>query len=392
VTRRIVWLAVLLLALAVVGGSWFVTRFERVPVQERTEEEAEARRNPYLALERFLNRLGRPLTRQDNARALDALPPNGALILDRQRRQHMTPARVDRLLTWVDRGGYLVLVPEAVAVDDPLLAALKVSRGKASARGASAAATAEDDEPAVKPRRPPERATVSIPGAVRPFALDFRGPALHPGEPGPDWSAATDGFGSQVLHFPRGQGHVTVVAGFSTLLTNRQIGRQDHAEFLWTLLQTYAPAAGTPVILATRLTVPNLWDWLAGPGLPVLAAGSILLGLWLWRVVPRFGPPQPEPPPDRRELREHLAAVGRYVWRAGGLGHWLAAARESFLARLALRHPALAALPPAEQAAALARLSQRSQSLIAEALHGPATSPHAYTTALRTLRNLERHL
>lgn len=388
-TRRVVWIAVLLLALVVVGGAWFLANFEQVPVQERTEEEAEARRNPYLALERFLGRLGRPLSRQDNARALDGLPPGGVLILDRQRRQHMTPARVDGLLTWVGQGGYLILVPESQGTDDPLLAALAVTRGKAPARREDAT---EDDPPPAKPRRPPERVAVSIPGTDRPLGLDFRGPPLHAGEPGPDWSAATEGFGSQVLHFARGQGHVTAVAGLGQMLTNRQIGRQDHAEFLWTLLQTYAPDAGAPVILATRLTVPNLWDWLAGPGSSLLVAGLVLLGLWLWRTLPRFGPPLPPPVPDRRELREHLAALGRYLWRAGGLDHWLAAAREQFLARLALRHPALAALPPAEQAAALARLCQRPQNLIAEALHGPATSPHAYTAALRTLRNLERHL
>lgn len=391
-TRRIVWMAVLLLALVVVGGAWFLANFEQVPVQERTEEEAEARRHPYLALERFLGRLGRPLSRQDNARALDGLAAGGVLILDRQRRQHMTPARVDGLLAWVNQGGYLILVPESQGTDDPLLTALEVTRGKVPGRPGPLQAAADDDAPAAKPRRPPERVTVSIPGADRPLALDFRGPPLHAGEPGPDWSATTEGFGSQVLHFARGQGHVTVVAGLGQLLTNRQIGRQDHAEFFWTLLRTYAPDAGAPVILATRLTVPNLWDWLAGPGSSVLVAGLALLGLWLWRTIPRFGPPLPPPAPDRRELREHLAALGRYLWRAGGLDHWLTAAREQFLARLALRHPALAALPPVEQAAALARLCQRSQNLIAEALYGPATSPHAYTAALRTLRNLERHL
>ena len=96
--------------------------------------------------------------------------------------------------------------------------------------------------------------------------------------------------------------------------------------------------------------------------------------------------------PSRRELREHLTALGRYVWRAGGLDHWLRVAREDFLARLSLRHPAVAALSPPEQATELARMSGRSASLIAAALHGTVGSPHSFTQAMRTLRNLERVL
>jgi hypothetical protein len=231
-----------------------------------------------------------------------------------------------------------------------------------------------------------------VPGSPRTLNIQYRGPGLNTGKRAPDWRSGVAGQGDQMLHYHHGLGHITIVAGLDSLLDNHRIGQLDHAELLWTLLQSYQPEPNRPVVLAARLAVPGLWEWLASNAATALVSGLVLLGLALWRIVPRFGPPLPEPVPDRRELREHLAALGRYLWRAGGLDHWLRAARDAFLTRLALRHPALAALPPAEQAAALAHLTRRSPGLIAAALHQPATSPLSFTAALRTLRNLERNL
>ena len=121
-------------------------------------------------------------------------------------------------------------------------------------------------------------------------------------------------------------------------------------------------------------------------------AAAVLLGLWLWRIVPRFGSTLPEAPPARRELREHLAAIGPHQWRSGALAALLSPAREHFRSRLALRQPTIAVMPVAEQAAALAALCQRPAARIAAALDGSAETPHAFTDALRMLRNLERDL
>ena len=56
--RRRLW--VVLLALLAVGflAVWLVGRLERVPVPVREAPQAEARRNPYLALERLTAALG----------------------------------------------------------------------------------------------------------------------------------------------------------------------------------------------------------------------------------------------------------------------------------------------------------------------------------------------
>jgi hypothetical protein len=175
-------------------------------------------------------------------------------------------------------------------------------------------------------------------------------------------------------------------------LSNRQIGEEDHAELYWSLLRRYDPSPQPQVLLLSRLQMPTLFAWLWENAWAACTGAALLLVLWLWRIIPRFGSVRPEAPAARRELREHLAAIGRYQWRSGGLAALLTAAREHFHCRLLRRQPTIAALPPTAQPAALAALSNRPAVRIAAALDGPVDSPHAFTDALRTLRNLERDL
>lgn len=385
-TRRIVWIAVAGMALLALVGAWFLREFERVPVETWTPPGKEARRNPHLALERFMAAMGRPLGRADNAAFLDNLQPGGVLILDNRRRAHLSPARLKRLMAWVEGGGYLIAVPEEPGVNDPVLGFFQVS---CSCRSDPAPKPAD---PKAKKAAAPATVTVAIPGAARPLKIDFPGGFLKTGDIAPEWRVSVPDYADQLLHFRHGDGHVTLLPGFSHLFDNHRIGHQDHAELLWTLIEAYQPDRSRPVTLVSRLSMPTLWQWLAESAWTALMSGAALVLLWLWRIVPRFGPVRPEPEPARRELGEHLAAAGRYVWRVGGLEAWLEAARESFRNRLALRHPGLAELSPAQQASALADLTRRPVGLIAAALHQPATSPRAFTFALRTLYNLERAL
>ena len=384
--RSVVWGSVLGLAFLVLVGTWFNAKFEQVPSEKWTPPGKEARQNPHLALQRFLAAMGRPLTRADNAAFLDRLPAGGVLILDSQRRAHMTPDRVKRLLRWVEAGGYLIVAAEEPAIEDPVLAFFQVNCGCQPGDDKTPAAVKE------KPPKPPASIAVTIPGAVRTLDVDFSYSGLTPAAIQPEWRAGAAGYADQILHFRHGAGNVTMLSRLSGMLGNQTIGHRDHAELLWTLIETYQPDRSRPLTLVTRLVTTKLGQWLLASAWTALISALALVALWLWAVVPRFGPPRPENAGGRRELGEHLAAIGRYVWRLGGLDHWLETAREAVRSRLALRHPAILALAPPAQAAALAELTQRPISLIAAALHQPARSPQSFTQAMRTLRSLERTL
>lgn len=401
-TRRLVWISVLLIAVIVLGAVGFSVFFEKVPVKSHEPPQGEARRNPYLALERFMAQMGQPLKRSDDAQFLDHLAPGGVIILDANRRSHMSASRVAKLLAWVDNGGYLITTPEAGTRADPLLAHFDLGRRDEKADKAAQQATANDDEddeeeaqpkpaptPATPAKRAPKTITVQLPDSERTLTVDFRYTNIAVGKTEPLWMVDVDDFGPQILHFEQGKGHVTVVSQLS-LFSNGAIGHHDHAELLWSLIQTYQPAAS--VTLMTRLHLPSLGEWLTTSAWPASVAALVLLLLWLWRVAPRFGPAAPEPEAERRQIREHLTAIGRYVWRSNGLGYWLKVSRDGFLARLKVRHPAIALLPPERQAEALARITQRPHAMIATALYGQNRTITEFTAAVRTLRSLERSI
>lgn len=374
--QRLIWGIVAVLVLLTLAA-WLVTRLERESVPVHEPPQAAARRNPYLALERFTERMGGTLTRRSDASALDRLPAGGTVLLDRQRSHWLPAERLQHLLAWIEDGGYLLVVAERPGVEDPLLDHFGITRLA---------------KPASQPSGPSRVLDIRLPDHPTALLVDAASSRLEPGSRPPLWSAGRPGEGAQWLHYAIGRGNLTVTVALDSQLSNRRIGELDHAELYWSLLSRYDRSPKPQVLLLSRLQMPGLFVWLWENAWAACVGAACVLALWLWRIVPRFGPYYPEAPPVRRELREHLAAVGRYLWRAGALPSLLAPVREHFHTRLTLRHPKIAALPKEERPAALAELSRYSPAVIAAALEGRATHPHAFTDVLRTLDKLGREL
>ncbi len=492
--RRTILILALGATLLGAGGWWSATHFERVAVPRYHSPGPEALRDRYLALERFMARMGRPLATTGDVRTLATLKPGGVIILDRHHRAIMTRERLKALFDWVGKGGYLIVIPEYRDEPDPVLSYLHVRwedsstgscgcrshatlpSGKtapasaphaASAPAASSAsandgaaegdADSEDDDdgdapaaaqtgasalipasaPAATPRpasalgatphlpasapaaaSAPASASASgtgadaddegdddadvpsaahpnslpayIPGSTKPLAIEMQYWGLTPGDINPAWQVALEDKSDWLLHYRYGQGNVSLIVNLDQVVSNNSIDDFDHAEFFWKLLQHYQPKG--PVMLMTHLPIPDLFDWLADTAWAASLSGVVLIALWLWAVAPRFGGTAPDVPPSRRELREHLNAVGRFVWRNEGLNRWLEVARASFRERLAMRHPAIAAMDPEGQAEALARLTSLPRQAIFFALTGGAGNASDFTAMLRTLKHLKHNL
>lgn len=397
-SRAWLWAVFGLSALAILGTVWVVEHYERVPTTRWEGPGKAALRDPYLALERYLERMGRPLQRVGNALSLDALPPGGALLLDRARRIHLNPRRADQVLDWVARGGYLIVAAEAPSVDDPILKRLGVvwRRPPEPDEPAAEGEAGQCPAPPAPEASTPDTLVVRWPGGERPLALDIGDwagePGLWPGESAPLWTAepVPGKSGAVLLHYAHGQGQITVLSDLS-FFNNWRIGDYDHAELLWTLLRQYAPAG--PVRLAARLKVPTLWEWLADSAWMALVSGGLWITAWLWAIVPRFGGVVPVAEPERRGLGGHLAAVGRAVWREGGLGHWVEVLRQEVKELTLRRHPHLAALPEAGRIEALARIGGVPPERVAEFLNPTAAeAPEDYTRLTQTAQRLIQRL
>lgn len=385
--RAVFWTLFGALALSILAAAWFVGHYERVPTTRWEKPGKEALRNPYLALERFTARMGRPLARIGNALSLDELPPGGALLLDRARRIHLNPQRADAVLRWVAQGGYLIVAAEPEAVDDPILKRLGVAWYRLTGP-ASDKAGAADDHPS-----PVDALPIALPGAGTPLYLKtghWEGkPGLLPSAPVPVWRAEPGrrDTGAVLLHYAHGRGQITVLGDF-TFLTNWNIGEYDDAELIWALLERYAPRG--PLRLAARLEVPSLWAWLADSAWMALVSAGLLIVAWLWAIVPRFGGVLPASEPERRGLSGHLAAMGRAVWREGGLAHWAGVLRQDLRETIQRRHPHIPALPEAGRIEALSRIGGISPERVVSAVVGPedAVNPDSYTELARVAQRL----
>jgi hypothetical protein len=324
-------------ALAALAVIWFFSNYEQVAYRERVGASNEARLRPYLAAERFARRMGLDASEIRALPDLERLAPGGALILP-ARRQALEPRRMNQILLWVERGGHLIVEAELVGVADPLLERLPVERRRVE----------KPDKPQlpidVGDGRGAERSlTVSLPTGMALHAPAIRGVLFRAGPAD----------APQLLSFRRGKGFVTVATGLG-FLQNRQIGENDHAEFLWQLLSLNRATPSLQVL--NRPERLSLWTFLEDHAAEALASSIALLVLWLWRIAPRFGPVAPDAPPARRRLLDHLRASGRYYWAKGLRAELVNAARDAALRRLARAQPDFADAPDAEKVSRLASL------------------------------------
>ena len=88
-----------------------------------------------------------------------------------------------------------------------------------------------------------------------------------------------------------------------------------------------------------------------------------------------------------------LSAIGRSVWREGGVAHWLASVRQAVQKRLSLRYPKLTQQDASEQRIALARIAACKTIDIASAMTaGRAQSTNEFCKAMQILQRLDQRL
>lgn len=352
---------------AVLGAAWFFANFEHVTETENTGFHGAARRNPFLAAERLYARLGARV-RELHAFAELSRLPRGAVLVVAAHRAALGPRELDALLAWVRSGGRVIVEAEQPQMRDPLLDRLRVKR----AHGPGARIT-----------------LVPLAGYDRPLqALALGAFTLEPPRADVLWRVDSDA-GTRLAALRLGSGSVLVATSLD-FMRNAQIGELDHAELAWALA---GRGAARDILVLGQFEAPSLLAWLRVNAWQGLAGAALLVALWLWRILPRFGPLAPDPAPGRRRLLDHLRAAGRFHWQHGDRARLLDAAREACLARIARAHPEAAALDAASRAARLAELYGLPADALASALS--AEQPRdalAFTRRIALMQSIHERL
>lgn len=374
-------------ALLYVALNWYRVEYEPYWVASGKA----ALEDRFLAYKRLLERLGAKTTVLNAPSELPKLQHRATLVLGAPRLAYMTPDHVREIADWVGHGGHLVVEAERWDVSDPLLEALGVKNVRPSGLRQGAGSELQPQDPKALPS---SEAIFDWPGAGRKLRVNFMaaGVDLRDERKREVLASVAAGKRTVALDFDEGEGHVTILPSFR-FFTNPNVGRLDHAQFAW--LVTGAPRPAGPVMLFLKMDSPPLGEWLWREAWTVVIAAPLLALLWLARIIPRFGPLAPDPPPQRRSLAEHIVASGRFLWSRAESSYLLDALRERVM-RAARRRGVAASASPAQAAPSIAQLTGSSEGVIRAALgsaaNDAAVADEPFTSTVATLRDLESRL
>ncbi|MBD8612771.1 hypothetical protein IFT69_03485 [Pseudomonas putida] len=310
---------------------------------------------------------------------LDTLPAPGHSLLLLDRKTPLSVQQVDQLLGWVQRGGRLLAVADALwdeasaSSGDALLDRLQI-RVQLSAQ---------------LPQLPPAPGD-EYPSLTKLYLEDEEAPAYlgfdtqrHLDDPtGKVQSWANSNGATHLMQMAYGDGLITLVSD-AQLWKDEQIQRYDNAWLLWYLNQ------GSQV---TWLFEPM--PEAHGRYVPWALAGLLVVIVGLGWIRVRHRPHRGSRLLDRRQLH-FLYEQGRRCLREQGPGELLATLQRDVLQRACVHHPGFDRLAVAEQWQVLAQLSQHSTRSIGAALLPTGSqrlSDRAFVSTVAQLQSVRDNL
>jgi Domain of unknown function (DUF4350) len=376
--------AIVLVAVAALSW-WTYSKFEFYDTESELGYRGEARKNPYLAAGRLLEKYAAHVRFQQ---VYTGLPPPGATLLLPTPRRGLSKQQSERLREWAEAGGHLILVTWTLWDDersegDYLLDPLGVRQFQHEPAAKPGAAQEAPPLPGDQPR------PVRLPRDGEQLDVFFDSHFMLKDASGKAAWALADDNGTHVLHYRVGRGAITALSD-DRFLTNDAIEKYDHAALLVWLFE---PKPGSTVWIVQGDDVLPLWRWLLDHAAPAVASMLALLVCWLWAASRRFGPALLAPRPERRSLVEHISASGRFLWREARGAALYQAVLDELRQRIRLRHPAWAELPLEEMAQRAATLSGMAPAAVRSALiDGARRREEDFVHDIQTLETLRKRL
>ena len=407
--RTLFYLGAALLLVFGLLGIYLLSNLSSYPETVKHGPAPEARANPYLAAEQFLQQRGLQVQRADGLDVLKQLPSAGQTLLLLGDRNSMTPKQAERVLAWAAKGGHLLFVAERLwdeeegSSGDLLLDHLGIQQYESKeldedANAAADESAAAEDETSTAPTveaEPAVAADASSDDSPYPqltqlylenedapayfnFDTDFH---LYDAEDRAHAWANSDA-ATHLLQLYHGDGLISVVSD-SWIWQNGNIGEYDNAWLLWYMTQD------SQVTLLYRADRDNLLSLLTEHFPQALVSLALLLAFALWHLGQRQGPMLQPVTRNRRQLQEHVRASADFLLRHNGQHNLLQGLQQDIQRRARHRHPGFERLPVAEQWQVLGRLTRQPSNLISQAMRPLPKQRLAAADFTRQVANLQ---
>ncbi len=369
--------ALLLVLAATIYAAWFYTTHEKQFRHEFTGYRGEARVNDFLAADLLLNELGVEAESRSALTPSEWLPDSNDTIISRMSTSIAVQPERDLLTRWVTNGGHLVLLPpiEESGLTDDFLTVFgfrftEIEENDDDEQVATSVSDEDDYE----------------------YIVDLDGTWLRIESVGDFTLRAelTDSQGTVATRRNWGEGYVTVVAN-ANYFTNYFIDQSSHARLLMDSVAGYVDPG--KVWLIYESTYPSLWQVIWNNAPYVVSGLAIVLLLWLWSIMPKFGPAiQPEAA-VRRSIIEHISAAGHFVWRNHGAKALAGSSTAAVMHEAESRHPGIGRLSPENQARQIAKLTGLSAQEIMDVLVNQSIPRHReFTHDMQALQRIRKKL
>ena len=359
--------------------AWFLHTHYKASDEQYVGYQGEARYNPFLAAELFLQEADIEADSISSLTPTDWLPDYSDTILTRASESIALGDENLQLIEWVSEGGHLILLPpqETSTTVEQFLMGFGASLVEASA----------DDESSQD-----EAAIEDAPEEQFDYYLDLSSSYERIALQQPDSYSATlsDDAGYIAVRRSWGNGYITLIADDNFFL-NSTLADYDHARLLLDVAAGYVEPGKVWFVLDAAF--PGLWQLLWKNAFYLVIASACAIVLWLWSVIPRFGPAINPQPTDRRSILEHVGAAGHFAWRHHGTVTLANSSIEALIHDAEAKHPGISRLPPNAQAIQLANLSGIPAQRILDVLMNRSESRHReFTHNIQDLQKVRNRL
>lgn len=350
------YLPPLFIAVAGLCTMWFLQNFEKQEITSRSGMSFEARRNPLLAAEKFLTVLGKKAKSLKGTELFSNLPDTGDAILVRRMPAMLSQTVHNNLLTWVERGGHLLLVPSSYESGHPGAVNLMEQMDVEFYDEDETEKAVAQDETADKDSylSTPHEKVIDIIVENVPLKIAVTGyrllhdlnssasftingsyqvvPTRKDGDDQQKYPITEMEHGAWLLQYKFGRGRISFLSEI-TPFANSNISKHDHASLLEWLVQD----AEKVWFLYSSQAKPLpalIWENLPRFCIAVL----VLFVLTIWRMQKRTGSFRLPEDDSHPNIMLHINAIGTYSWRNDKLTSILKENRQMVITQMTKRY------------------------------------------------------